>query len=229
MLVLAIDTSGKQGSIALARGDATTFELIGSVPAAGGTFSAQLVPQISALLSNKGISKNQLEGLCAASGPGSFTGLRVGLAAIKGLAETLQKPIAAVSVLQALAHMAASLEPARDEPIVAVIDAGRGEVYLGKYRVDGTLPLCIEEKIVPMRDVILLGRSQARFITADAKLAVEMRAQGAKVMSVEHPGSGTIARLGIQKILRGEMTAAEALDANYIRKSDAELFSLPKK
>jgi hypothetical protein len=48
-------------------------------------------------------------------------------------------------------------------------------------------------------------------------------------MSVEHPGSGTIARLGIQKILRGEMTAAEALDANYIRRSEAELFSLPKR
>src|SRR5205807_773356 len=130
MLLLATDTSGKNGSIALARiaagedargpaggtpallssgaaapgrsarGDVEVIEV---VPLAGGTFSAQLVPQISALLAKHGFTKNDIDGFVVASGPGSFTGLRVGLAAIKALAEILDKPIAAVSLLEAIA------------------------------------------------------------------------------------------------------------------------------
>ena len=104
MLLLAVDTSGKQGSIALARcGPGDTCELIEVVPLTGGTFSAQLVPQIAALLSQHGFGKHDLDAFAVASGPGSFTGLRVGLAAIKALAEILQKPIAAVSLLEAVA------------------------------------------------------------------------------------------------------------------------------
>src|SRR2546428_6774034 len=107
MLLLADDTSGKHGSIALARlpqqstshQDSEQIEVIETVPLAGGTFSAQLVPQIAALLSKHGFKKEDIGAFAVASGPGSFTGLRVGLAAIKALAEVLGKPIAAGSVL----------------------------------------------------------------------------------------------------------------------------------
>src|SRR5208282_3971845 len=109
MLLLAVDTSGKHGSIALAQcGPDDVCQIIEVVPLAGGTFSAQLVPQIAELLKKHGFSKQDLGGFAAASGPGSFTGLRVGLAAIKALAEALGKPIAAVSLLEALAVAAAS-------------------------------------------------------------------------------------------------------------------------
>src|ERR1700726_4913736 len=106
MLLLAIDTSGKHGSIALARAgegsaDINDVEPIEVVPLAGGTFSAQLVPQIAALLSKHGFTKNDIGAFAAASGPGSFTGLRIGLAAVKALSEVLDKPIAAVSLLEA--------------------------------------------------------------------------------------------------------------------------------
>src|ERR1043166_10140220 len=97
MLVLAIDTSGRQGSVALARGDEKSFQLIQSVAIEGGTFSAELVPQIAELFAQHNLTKEQIDAFAAASGPGSFTGLRVGLAAIKALAEILEKPIAAVS------------------------------------------------------------------------------------------------------------------------------------
>ena len=100
MLILAIDTSGKQGSITLARGDESSFSLIETTPVEGGTFSAQLVPQIAALLARHQLRKEQIDAFAAATGPGSFTGLRVGLAAIKALAEVLRKPIAAVSLLR---------------------------------------------------------------------------------------------------------------------------------
>ena len=129
MLILAIDTSGQSGGITLAEADAGSFRVIESAAIAGGTFSAQLIPTLAALLKKHGYGVKDLGGFAAASGPGSFTGLRVGLSAIKGLAETLHQPIATVSVLEALASLAA-----RDGKIAAAMDAGRKEVFLGVYQ-----------------------------------------------------------------------------------------------
>src|ERR1700681_5064112 len=104
MLLLAADTSGKHGTIALAQCAGEGCAVIEVVPLEGGTFSAQLVPQIAALLTKHGFNKTDMGGFAVVSGPGSFTGVRVGLAAIKALAEVLQKPIAAVSLLDAIAN-----------------------------------------------------------------------------------------------------------------------------
>src|ERR1700731_3885810 len=136
MLLLSTDTSGRQGSIALARAESAPsaeckeVEILEVVALSGGTFSAQLVPQVAAALAKHGFSKNDIGGFAVCSGPGSFTGLRVGLAAIKGLAEILGKPIATVSTLEAVAHAAKCLGT-----VTAVLDAGRGEVYVGEYEV----------------------------------------------------------------------------------------------
>src|SRR5881394_458830 len=102
MLLLAVDTSGRDGSLALVRVNGDTAEVIQEVTLAGGSFSAQLVPQTAALFEKHRYSKADLAGFAVASGPGSFTGLRVGLAAIKAMAEILRKPIAAVSLLEAV-------------------------------------------------------------------------------------------------------------------------------
>ncbi|MGA9990231.1 MAG: tRNA (adenosine(37)-N6)-threonylcarbamoyltransferase complex dimerization subunit type 1 TsaB, partial [Terriglobales bacterium] len=106
-LLLAVDTSGKNGSLALARlmpgPHESEISVLEIVPLAGGAFSAQMVPQIAALLKKHGYSKTDLGAFAVASGPGLFTGLRVGLAAIKALAEALQKPIVAISLLEAVA------------------------------------------------------------------------------------------------------------------------------
>src|SRR5277367_3198243 len=103
-LLLAVDTSGKNGSLALARAlpGQSEIDVLEVVPLTGGAFSAQLVPQIAALLEKFGYTKRDLGAFAVVSGPGSFTGLRVGLAAIKALAEVLQKPIAAISLLEAV-------------------------------------------------------------------------------------------------------------------------------
>src|SRR5690348_1451642 len=98
MILLAIDTSGKEGSIALARAledarNSSDLTILDAAPLEGGTFSAQLVPQIAELLARNGLQKEDIGAFVVASGPGSFTGLRVGLAAIKALAEILGKPI----------------------------------------------------------------------------------------------------------------------------------------
>src|SRR5436190_17638397 len=131
MLLLAADTSGKHGSIALALcGPETACSVIEVVPLAGGTFSAQLVPLIAALLAKHGHTKQHIDAFSVVSGPGSFTGLRIGLAAIKALAEVLAKPVAAVSMLEAMALSGRSWGK-----VIAAMDAGRGDVYAGEYHV----------------------------------------------------------------------------------------------
>src|SRR5579872_3471594 len=143
MLILGVDTSGKDGSIALMefeQGNARTLE---STPLEGGTFSAQLVPQISDTLNGHGLSKRDIDGFAVVSGPGSFTGLRVGLAAIKALAEVLQKPIAAVSLLEAVARACG-----KDGEMTIALDAGRGEVYAAEFQLSGARRIINNQRLL---------------------------------------------------------------------------------
>jgi tRNA threonylcarbamoyladenosine biosynthesis protein TsaB len=236
MLILAIDTSGPSGGITLAEADKGSFRVIESAAIAGGTFSAQLIPTLAALLKH-GYGVKDLGGFAAASGPGSFTGLRVGLSAIKGLVETLHKPIATVSVLEALASLAA-----RDGKIAAAMDAGRKEVFLGIYHRNaevsaensGPQPgpryahalIKQREELLTQQDFLAaLGTERpAVIITSDPNLAELASISHSAVLVVTRPGSEVIARVGAAKLLAGETVSVEALDANYLRRSDAEIF-----
>ena len=219
MLILAIDTSWKQGSVALARGDTREFELVEMAPVAGGTFSAQLIPEIAALLAKHKIGKEEIDGFGAASGPGSFTGLRVGLAAIKALAEVLRKPIAAVSVLEALAA-----DSGARGKVLAALDAGRSEVYAGEYMVEGGSATKVRESLLPLQELPDLVRSLGEVTVVSPEEAITALVRARRVA---RPQSDAIARLAIKKILAGQTVSAEELDANYIRRSDAEIFSRP--
>ena len=240
MLLLATDTSGKHGSIALVQvaagetgadrnrsdGRRTAVEAKGYcaadvrvlevVPLAGGTFSAQLVPQIAALLAKHGLTKNDIDALVVASGPGSFTGLRVGLAAIKALAEILGKPIAAVSLLEVVA-----LSGAQEGRIAAALDAGRGEVYVGEYEVGGNSVQCLGERLLK-REAFSAQVQAGVLITPDSALAEAARAAGLRAKIIAPLNAGEVARVGWHKILKGETVSPEQLEANYIRRSDAE-------
>ncbi len=222
MLILAIDTSGKQGGIALAEGSHAGFHLLESVPIEGGTFSAQLIPTFAALLQKHSLTPAHVEGFAAASGPGSFTGLRVGLSAIKGLAEVLHKPIATVSLLEAL--VTCSYERGT---VASALDAGRSEIYFGLYDFSRGQPFQISEQLLS-RDEMLreieLTRP-VRLVTSDHAIAELASATETRVQEVPRPGSETIARIGLRKLLEGDIVDVEALDANYIRRSDAEIFS----
>jgi tRNA threonylcarbamoyladenosine biosynthesis protein TsaB len=220
MLILAADTSGKQGSIALAECGTGGCAVVEIVPLTGGTFSAQLVPQIAALLEKHGHSKTDLGGFAVVSGPGSFTGLRVGLAAIKALAEVLHKPIAAVSLLEAVASGGA----ARGR-VLAALDAGRGDVYAGDYELGPKLRMH-GERLLSREEFVAEAAGKA-LVTPDATLAEIARTAGIQVERIEHPNSGVIARLGWEHLQRGETASPEELEANYIRHSDAEIFAKP--
>lgn len=220
MLLLGVDTSGKYGSIALARGNTDGgCDLIELVALAGGTFSAQLVPQIASLLSKRGFTKNDLGAFAVASGPGSFTGLRVGLAAIKALAEVLQKPIAAVSLLEAIA--ASSGHMGR---VTAALDASRNEAYVGEYEVSSNDVQLVSERLLRQDELSSLPR-QAVLLSPDASLIQAASQASIEAQLIERPGSDTVARIGWKKILAGDTVAPDALEANYIRRSDAEIFS----
>jgi tRNA threonylcarbamoyladenosine biosynthesis protein TsaB len=227
MILLAIDTSGKDGSIALARvrervrpedPSASNVEILEVVPLEGGTFSAQLVPQVAALLSKHGLGKQGLGAFAVASGPGSFTGLRVGLAAIKALAEILGKPIAAVSRLEALARAGG-----HRGRVIAALDAGRSEVYMVVYDVDDAAHMH-SERLVAREELWAEARGSV-IVTSDANLAEQARAAGLSVQQVDLPRSDAIARLGWEKIRAGLTVSPDALEANYIRRSDAEIFA----
>jgi|HubBroStandDraft_6_1064221.scaffolds.fasta_scaffold435558_2 tRNA threonylcarbamoyladenosine biosynthesis protein TsaB len=219
MLLLAADTSGKHGSIALARCETGTHcEVIEVVPLDGGTFSAQLVPQIAALLAKHGFTKQDVGGFAVVTGPGSFTGLRIGLAVIKALAEVLAKPIAAVSLLEAIAVAGAAYGR-----VTAVLDAGRGDVYAGEYEVTSSGARLNGEKLLS-RSELIESAADSIVLTNDKRLIEAGRSAGLQVKEIELPRSDVIARLGWKKILAGEIVSPGELDANYIRRS-AEIFS----
>ena len=226
MLLLAIDTSGKQGSIALARAGEPTaegdFEVIEIAPLVGGTFSAQLIPQIAALLSSNGFMKTAIGAFIVVSGPGSFTGLRIGLAAVKALADVLSKPIAPVSLLEVCV-----LASGAQGKVMSALDAGRSEVYVGEYEIPAQGGQISREQVPRER---LLSRNeflaQAKgwtVVTPDSVLAEAARAAGLTVSVLEPITAADVARLGWRKIQSGQTVGPEQLEANYIRRTDAEM------
>jgi tRNA threonylcarbamoyladenosine biosynthesis protein TsaB len=221
MLLLVTDTSGKNGSVALVRvePDPHTIEAIEVASLTGGMFSAQLVPQIAALLSNHGFRKTDIDAFVVVSGPGSFTGLRVGLAAIKGLAEVLRKPIVPVSLLELVAVASRA-----EGKVAAALDAGRGEVYVGEYEVSGESATIVRERLLT-KDEFLSAAQHATVATPDEKLAAAARNAGLSVCSVASPRATEIARLGWRKLQAGETVTPEQLEANYIRRTDAEILA----
>jgi tRNA threonylcarbamoyladenosine biosynthesis protein TsaB len=222
MLLLAIDTSGKQGSIALARAGERSvpsgdFEVIEFVPLVGGTFSAQLVPQISELLSKHGFSKHDIGAFAVASGPGSFTGLRIGLAVVKALAEVLRKPIAAVSLLEVCAFTSGA-----EGKVMAALDAGRSDVYVGEYEIPAKAGRLPREYMLSRSEFLSQPRGWV-IVTPDSILAEAARSAGLSVATLPPITAASVARLGWRKILCGETVTPEQLEANYIRRTDAEM------
>lgn len=215
MLLLAIDTSGRQGGIALARGE-DRVEIVESTPIQGGTFSAELIPQIADLLAKYSYNAKNLQALVAVTGPGSFTGLRVGLTAVKALAEVLGIPIATVTSLEIL--LAAAADP---DSAMAVLDAGRGELYVAT-QTNGKR----EESLLTAAEAAAIASSRSlRVVAAEASVASKFP----KSDLIQYCSTEVAARLGFDKLRARDTVDVLALDANYIRKSEAEYMHKLKK
>jgi len=248
MLLLVTDTSGKDGFVGLVRtaegADPERVEVIDEVPLAGGTFSAQLVPQISGVLEKHGFRKTDIGAFIVVSGPGSFTGLRVGLAAMKALAEIMQKPIVPVSLPEALAPFSRSIAASHDAPsnmmlrYAVALDASRGEAFVGEYEISSEAscsPKSTGESLLSLDNLAaLLESGVVQWIsTPDQTIfdALRKRVSESKRRAVRRnlrrPRSAEVAILGVQKLRTGHTVSPEQLEANYIRRSDAEIFSKP--
>lgn len=217
MLILGVDTSGKHGSIALVDCGDDKCAPLDVAPLEGGTFSAELVPRIAALLQKHRRSKHEIDAFAVVSGPGSFTGLRVGLATIKALAEIFGKPIVPVSLLEAVAVAGGS-----EGRIHAALEAGRGEIYVGTYEVQGGTATCISEQVVVVGD-LANHVTNGYIVTPDQNLADVIALKGIRVHNAAPLRADDIVRIGFRKLQRGESVGPEILDATYIRRSEAEI------
>lgn len=201
-LVLALDTTQEHGSIALVRAGETIAELAIASPDG---FGHTIYGHLEAMLRSYAIGLKEIDVFVAASGPGSFTGVRVGLACIKGLAEALGKPAAAVSNLRAIASFGTA--PLR----APVLDARRGEVYGAIYNDAGA--------IVQRETVVKFESWLAALPTGAEILSPDYAADGVPITRTPRELAAAVARLA-----PAQAGDPAALDANYVRRSDAELF-----
>ncbi len=219
MLLIAIETSGRNGSIALCRGDAEFFETLQIAALDGGNYSERLLAALAEILRTNNLHKSEIDAFVAVSGPGSFTGLRVGLATVKGLCEALGKPLATVSMLEALV-----ITRGRDGEATALLNAGRGEIYVGEYRVASGRAELLQGYIAKLEE---FRSAAAVLLTSDEPVANALRAAGPDVALVEPVRADGIGRIGLRKLLTGEVDDVATIDVNYMRRSDAELFHKP--
>jgi tRNA threonylcarbamoyladenosine biosynthesis protein TsaB len=219
MLTLALDTTSRHGSLALARDGAVLEALAVEAPDGFGQMIYQLIAE---LLQRHNVALADIDCYAAASGPGSFTGIRVGLTVVKAFAEVHGKPVVAVSNLLALASLAAGRYRA------PVLDARRGEVFTAVY--DEQLRPILEEAVVAWGK--FLGSLVDREITFIAQSADIFEPGGVaerqprrqwRYTTAGEPLAAAIARLAAERFARGKTQPPEAVDANYVRRTDAEL------
>ena len=219
-LLLAIETATRITSVALLRGDDLIAEACG---AEGAAAAETLLPEIDRLLRENEVSVADLDAFAVSIGPGSFTGLRVGLATLKGLAFGSDRPVARVPTLSALAWVSRR----RDLPVAALLDARRGEMYAAVYDLgdDGPQPRLDEgvygpHELIPHLppECILVGEGAEVF-------GPEIRDQLGTGVAVAG-GAASAAAVGwiaARMLARGEGVAAADLVPHYVRRAEAEV------
>ena len=223
MVVLAADTTTPGGSVALLAARTLLGEVNLETPA---THSVRLFPSIDFLLRAHGMTVRDIEGFAVAAGPGSFTGIRIGLGAVKSLALASGKPAVAVSTLAALAAKLAGPCPGLACP---VLDARKGQVYAALFESAGGAGA----EVVPQGaygpaeflDLLPAGRPVS-FIGSGAlafESAIRARLGDKAVFPLRSPFiAAEVGRIGMDALGRGGGVEARDLQPLYFRKSQAE-------
>jgi tRNA threonylcarbamoyladenosine biosynthesis protein TsaB len=239
-LILAIETATRAGSVALARGREILASVIGD---AGASHSNDLISSVEKVLGDAGVKLSDVDLFAAAVGPGSFTGLRIGLATVKSFAVCTGKRCAGVSTLAAIAHAAG--QSART---VSLLPAGRGEVFAQLFSVDdgnvqdldnaGHLTLkAVLERYGGARELVWAGdgaQMQAEALSAWAKannisfgeLERHLSSEAQTGWSIAPPAAQlavSIAALALKAYGNGNIVGPDELRAVYVRASDAEI------
>jgi tRNA threonylcarbamoyladenosine biosynthesis protein TsaB len=219
-MLLSLNTCGSTASVALGVVQINEVEIVADAQLAVRTFSARLIPEIAALLESRGAALRDVEAIVVVNGPGSFTGIRVGLSTAKGLSEGAGIPLIAVSRLAVLAN--ASGLP----HVVAAVAAGRGEYYVGEYRNAKNLGerlLSGEETVAaaqqPGAGVLVCDESSDEDGSASACSALAICGP----VYVQPPDAAEALRFALDRFRARDFDDPETLDANYLRRSDAEV------
>lgn len=216
--ILALDTTGEFGSLAVVEGHRVVEEVPLHAPDG---FAQILFEHLERLLARHALAVADFDCFASAAGPGAFTGVRVGLAAVKGLAEATGKPVVAVSNLRALAWFGTA-------PLRAVVmDARRGEIYGAVY--NSALELVQPEVVtrfpawlatLPEAELELVAMDFTPFRAALAGTRFER----ARLTAAPRAIAGAIGLIAAELLETGQALDPAEVDANYVRRSDAELF-----
>jgi len=213
-VIVSIDTTSEFGSIALVDRARVVEEVL--LYSADG-FGHVLYEPLEKLLARHGLSLREVDCFAAAAGPGSFTGVRVGLAAVKGLAEASGKRAVAVSNLKALALFGSAALRA------VVLDARRGEVYAAVYndRLEAVMPEAVLKYETWVRSLPPRG---FELISPDFSVFTEHVDPAIPRVTAPRALAGAIGRIARTEFEHGRACDPAAIDANYVRRSDAEIF-----
>jgi tRNA threonylcarbamoyladenosine biosynthesis protein TsaB len=213
-LILGIDTCGPSGSIALGCTEGQDLYILGESQLGGRSYSERLIAAVGELLSLGGVHLGLIHALVAVNGPGSFTGVRVGLSAVKGLAEGSHIPVVAVSRLEVFAA-------ASGVPSVA-LDAHRHEVFLRLAEPASAA----RELLAGATELaaIQLPPPRAAVCDEDAAQLLQSAWPAVELVRATAPKAADALRLCAPRMERGEFIDAALLDGHYLRRSDAEIF-----
>ena len=223
-LILAIESATRAGSVCLARGPHTLAALSGNESL---SHSTDLIANVEELMRGQSLTVSDVDLFAAASGPGSFTGLRIGLATVKSLAVCTGRKCAGISTLAALAHAVLS-----SERTVAILPAGRGEVFAEMFAVDGNevrplddaahlAPRAAWERYESLGNVIWTGEAAA--LDQIVRAGEENWPADWTMKPATDTLAVSIAALALRELASGNVVAAEELRATYLRASDAEI------
>lgn len=227
VLTLGVETSGTIGAVALRR-DGRTVESI-SLQQVGRRHAQTLISEVDAMLRRAGVESRQLEVVATSIGPGSFTGLRVGVVFAKTLAYAVGCRLVAVDTLRAIA----ANSPADVSEVFVVSDAQRGDLFVGQYLLDGSIDsprrigdVVIESGVSFRERIVELAASRLN-LAISGPSAEAIRATlppNLRVLPAEfqQPRADILAQLGEQQASSGEVSDPWLLEPFYLRRSAAE-------
>jgi len=222
-LLLTVDTATPCGSVSVSRGETILGEVLLNIKS---THTDRLLVTIRQLLTDTGVAIEDLDALGVVVGPGSFTGLRVGVATVKGLALALDKPVAGVSSLRTLALQV----PFPRHPLCILFDARKKEVYAGLFGWEGGMPVSMAKEAVLPPEKLLQDLEGEVLFAGDGALAYRtliVRHMGARAHFIPWPlhlpRASSAAALALADLRQGRTIPLELLAPRYIRLSEAEI------
>ncbi|NVM56803.1 MAG: tRNA (adenosine(37)-N6)-threonylcarbamoyltransferase complex dimerization subunit type 1 TsaB [Desulfobacterales bacterium] len=224
MKILAVDTASRTGSVAVLGDEAILAEM---QVTSEETHAKRLMSAIDSTLRMAGTGISECDGFAVTTGPGSFTGLRIGISAVKGLGFATGKPVTAVSTLDALAYQF----PSFPDLICPLLDARKGEVYSALYKCghymewEKVTPDCAidpREWLTQIEGFCLFVGDGATLYSGLIKEIVGQQARFAPPY-LNTVRASVVAYIGMKQIERGQVVDVALLVPHYIRKSDAEI------